>query len=98
PIERQMVGELADEHMRQETGSGTTALDRARGQRRLDEPLATRARQARPHDPVHDEPAGDILELLGDVLAETTERAATARAALLADGELDLHAWHVIGI
>ena len=65
-----MVGELADQNMRQQTGSGTSALDRARRQRRLDEPVAARARQARPDDPVHDEPPRDILELLGDVLAE----------------------------
>ncbi len=96
PVEGKMIGELADEDMRQEARSGTAALDRARRQWRLDEPLAPRARQARSHDPVHDEPSGDILQLLGDVLAEPAERAAAARAALLAGGELDLHARHVI--
>jgi hypothetical protein len=51
-----MVGELADQHMRQEAGSGPPPLDRARRQWRLDEAVAARARKARPHDPVHDEP------------------------------------------
>ena len=103
PIERKMVGELADEDMRQQARARPAALDRARREWRLDEPLVPRARQARPHDAVHDavhndEPlcaigsrtmasARDMLEFLGDVLAEPAERPATARAAFLARGE-----------
>jgi hypothetical protein len=68
-IERQVVGVLRHQHVGEKARTRPTALDRARGQRRLNEALAPRAGEPWPHDAVHDEPAGHVLQLLGDVLA-----------------------------
>ena len=38
-----------------------------------------------------------VLEFLGDVFAQTTEPPSTSRAGVLAGGNLDLHARHVVG-
>ena len=64
PVERQMIGELADEHMGEQARPGTAPLDRAGRQRRLDEAFAPGAGQPRPDYAVHDEAAGDVFELL----------------------------------
>lgn len=97
PIERQMVGILAHQHTGEQPGTGTAALDGSGGQRRLGEALAARAGQARAHDPVHHEPAGHILELLGHVFADTSQGSTTAGAAVAGRRELDLLARDVVG-
>ncbi len=72
-IERQVIGIFADQHMGQQARPWAAALDRARRQRRLDEAFAAGAGQPGPDDPVHDEAAGDILQFLGDVLADPAQ-------------------------
>ena len=54
-VEGQMVGILADQHMGQKARPRAAALDRARGQRGLDEPFAAGAGEPGTDDPVHDE-------------------------------------------
>ncbi len=44
-VKRKVIGVLVHQHMRQQTGAGPAALDRARWQRRLDDLLAARAGQ-----------------------------------------------------
>ena len=68
--------------MGQQTGSGTTPLDRTRRQRRLADRLAARARHARAHDAVHDEAARDVLQFLGDILPERLQCAAALAAGI----------------
>lgn len=63
-------------NVRDEAGSRPATLDRARRKRRLKNRLATRACHGRPHDPVHDEAARNVLQLFGDVLAEPLQPAA----------------------
>ena len=82
PVERQVVGILADEDMGQEAGAGPTLLDRARGQRHLMDALAAGTGPARPHDAVHHETPRHIVEFFGDVLAQRLERAAAGRTGL----------------
>ena len=55
PVERQMIGVFVDQDVGEQAGPGSATLDRAGRQRRLRERLAARAREARPHDPVHDD-------------------------------------------
>ncbi len=92
-----MVGILAHQHLGEKPGAGAAALYGARGQRRLGEALTARAGQVRAHDPVHHEPAGHILGLLGHILADPREPAAALCAAVPAWGELDLLARDVAG-
>lgn len=70
-IERQVISVLRHQHMGQQAWTGSTTLDRARWQRRLDDPLAAGAGHPRTHEAVHNEAAGHIVELFGDVVAET---------------------------
>ena len=79
-IERQMVGVLAHRQMGQQAGSGASALDGARRQRRLGEAFAGAADHSRSHDAVDHDPGGYALQFLGDVLADGSERAAAGTA------------------
>jgi len=84
-VERQVIGIFADQHMGQEARPRTATLDRAGRQRRLDEAFAAGAGQPGPHDAVHDEAAGDIFQLLGDIFSDPAQ-AATAVSAGLGTG------------
>ena len=95
-IQREVVAVLRDQHMGEQTRPWPAALDRARGQRRLAECLAARAGHARAHDPGHDEAAGDVVELLGDVLSDPLQCAA-ALAAGVPGGEHLLVARQAVG-
>ena len=95
-IERQMVGVLADQHMGEQARTRAAALDGPRRQRRLDEPLAAGAGQPRADDPVHDEAAGDVFQLLGHVLADPAQPAAAVGAGVGCRGELHLHPRDVV--
>ena len=53
-----------------------------RRQGRLVEPLATATGQARAHDALHHEAAGDVFQLLGDIFADPLETAAAIGASL----------------
>ena len=83
--------------MGKQAGAGTSPLDRAGWQRRLCECLAARAGEARPHDAGRGEPTGHILQLLGDILAKTAQRAAALGAVSVAGRQLELHPRDVIG-
>ena len=63
-IKRQVVGILADQHMGQQARAGAATLDRARGQRGLDEAFAAGAGQPRADNPVHDEAARGRIPVL----------------------------------
>ena len=69
--------------MGEEPGSGASALDGARGQRRLAEALALRAGQPWAHQAPDDEACRDVLELLGDVFAQAFECPAAIGAVLV---------------
>ena len=76
-----MIAVLRDQHVRQKAGPGPAALDRPRRQGRLVEAFAAAAGQARPHDALHHEAAGDVLQFLGHILAQSLEMPAAVRAA-----------------
>ena len=75
-----MISVFADQHMRQQAGAGSAALDRTRRQRRLDDGFAARAGFAGPDDTVHDKAARHILKLFGDIFAKGLQLAAAPRA------------------
>jgi len=92
-----MVSVFGDQNMRQQAGAGTAALDRAGWQRGLCEGLAAGTGHAGTDDPVHDEPAGHILQLFGHILAEATKGSAAASTVLIAGGQFYLLARDVVG-
>jgi hypothetical protein len=71
-----MVGIFADQHVRQQSRPRPAALIWTRRQWRLHDLFAAGARHAWPHDPVHDEAAGDVLQLFRHVPAEFAQFAA----------------------
>ena len=95
-VQGKMVAVLGDQDVGEEPRPRPTPLDRPGWQRRLHEALATPAGEARPRDAVHDEAPGDVLELLGDILAQAPQAAPAARAGVLAGRDLDLHARDVV--
>ena len=81
PVERQVVGVFADQHMGDQRLGRQPALDQPRRCRRLDHgALAGAAAILRPAGDDHPELRRDDVEPLGDVLADPVQRAATARA------------------
>ena len=71
-IERQVVGELVDDHVRQQSGPSQATLNRTRrplGRRHT--VFAARARVFRVDMPQHPHLAGLVFELLGHVLADS---------------------------
>ena len=83
--------------MRQKAWTWTAPLDRARRHRGLRKGFAARTHHARPHDAVHDEPPGNVFQFFGHILAQTAQLAAALGAVVVAGGQLDFHAWDVIG-
>ncbi len=71
-----MIRILRNQHMGQKPGAGTSAFNRARGQRGLDDILAATAGHARPHDTVHDKATRDIFQFLGNIVPKFFEFAA----------------------
>ena len=55
-------------------------------------PFAPRTRHARAHDPVHDEAAGDVFQLLGHILADyqSAPRANVEHEMTMRQAEADL--------
>ncbi len=82
-VERQVIAILRVQRMRQKTGAGPAALDRPHRQRRLVELLASAAGQTRTHDALHHKAAGNVLQLLGDILAHPLQMASAGGAALV---------------
>jgi hypothetical protein len=83
-IERQVIGVFVHQDMGKQARAGTAPLDRAGWQRCLRECLAARAGHAGPHDAGRGEPAGDVFQLLGHILAKTAQRAAALGAVVVA--------------
>jgi len=81
PIEWQMIGVFADEHVCQESGSGHATLDRARRCRRLHDRIAAGAGELGAHVPNHFEAHRLEFEHLADIFAQMLELATTVRAA-----------------
>ena len=78
-----MIGVLGHHHLRQEAGRGDAFVDHLGGHRRLDQPLALRAGPLAADMPLDGEHAGNVIKLLGHILADALER-----AAALAGGRL----------
>ena len=83
--------------MSQQAGSRPSAFNRARWQCGLCERLAARTGKARPHNAVYDEPTRNILKFFGYVLTQTAQAATALSAIVVAGGQLDFHAWDMIG-
>ena len=62
------------------TAIRSAPLNGTRGQRGLMDRLAAGAGEFGPHNAVHPEPAGDVLQLFGDIFPEPLEFAAAAPA------------------
>jgi hypothetical protein len=76
-----MIAVFRDQHMRQTTRSRPATLDRPGRQRGLHDRFAARTRQSWPDEAVHHEAPRDVLQLLGDVLAQPLQAAAASVAA-----------------
>ena len=68
-VQRQMIGILRYQNMRQQTGPGQTAIDRTVRRQLLDDPGTARATQLRPHCADHFEACRDIFQRLRHVFA-----------------------------
>src|SRR4029077_6554389 len=80
-VERQPVEILADHHTGDKAGTGPALLDRQLRGGRLDDPLAGPATQLRPDMADHLQAGGNLLQHLGDVLANPREASAAAAGA-----------------
>ncbi len=94
-VKRKMVRVLGNRHMGQQARPRPPPLNRSGRQRSLGDPLTARTRHARAHDAVHDEAAGEVLQLLGDVIAQPPQRTA-AGAAGLAGRHHGLGSWKMV--
>ena len=95
-VQREVVTVFRHEHVGEEPRSGPPALDRARRQRRLMEALAPSAGQPWANEPLDHEARRDVLQLLGDVLAQALQIGA-AVGALMPWGENRLFTGKVFG-
>src|ERR1019366_6354664 len=95
--ERQVISELGDQHMGQQSGSGNATLDRAGWRGRFNHAVATAASKLRPHVANHLEAIGNVLQLLRHVVAELAQRAATIRTAVAVRKVRDNFAWEMLG-
>jgi hypothetical protein len=82
PGKWEMVAILAGQHMCEQPGPRTPALDGSRRQRRLRESLAAGTGHAWAHDPAHHEAPRNIFQLFGDIFTKLAQVAATTCAAL----------------
>ena len=87
-VQRQAVEVLRDQHMREQAGAGPALLDRQVGRRRLQDRLAGAAGVAGPDVADHLQPRRDLLEDLGDVLAEPGQAREVGAAAATGGGGL----------
>src|SRR5579884_1747715 len=82
-VERQMIGVLADQHVRQESGSGHSALNGARWRWRLHDRIAAGAGQFGTHVPNHFEAHRLQLKHFTDVFTQGLERITAVGAVLV---------------
>ena len=92
-----MVGVFGNEDMGQQTGTRATTLDRTGWQRSLSKGFVAGTGHAGADDPVHDEPAGNVFQLFGHILAEAAQRPTAMGTVRVAGGQLDLMARDVVG-
>ena len=78
-----MIRVLRHQHVRQQTRSRQPARDRPARRRCLHDALARRAAQLRPHMPDHLEARRHVLQHLGNIFAQRTQRAAAIGTDLL---------------
>ena len=81
-VQRQVVGVLGHQHMGEQPRRGAAAADRQARRRGLGDGLAAAAGELRPDMPDHAEPARQVVQHLGHVLAEAAQRAAAGRAGM----------------
>lgn len=81
-VQRQMIGELCHQDVRQQAGAGDTALDRTAWRRLLDDGVAAYACQLGAYMTDHAEARWHEFQLLGDVLAQRPKAATTGRAGI----------------
>jgi hypothetical protein len=93
-VQRKVVSVLGHHHLRQEAGGGDALVDHLGGHRRLDQRLALRAGPLASNMPLDGEHAGNVVELLGHVLADALEGAA-ARAGGRLGFVVNIDAWQV---
>ena len=94
-IKRQVIRIFADKDMRQQPWPRASTFDGTRWQHCLRELFAAFAGKARAGDLVHDEPPRHVLKLLGHILANLTQGAATS-AVVLGRQELNVVARDVV--
>lgn len=82
PLKRQVIAIFADQHVRHEARTRAPAFDQARRQRCLCEGFTTSAGHAGADELTHHEVTGDVIQLLGDILAHLTQRAAASSACV----------------
>jgi hypothetical protein len=63
-----MIRILGDEHMREQTWSRQTTLDRPMRRRFLHNAIASRATEFRPYGTNHLEAGGDVFQCFGNIL------------------------------
>lgn len=81
-VQRQMIGELGHQDVRQRAGAGDTALDRTAWRRLLDDGVAADACLLGAYMTDHAEARRHEFQLLGDVLAQRPQAATTGRAGI----------------
>ena len=82
PLKRQVIAVFANQHVRHEARPGSPALDQARWQWGLGESFTASAGHARADEAAHDEVTRDVIQLLGDILANLAQGAAASSACL----------------
>src|SRR5438876_6845427 len=92
-----MVTKLRDEHVCQQPGSGETALDRTRWRGRFHHAVTAVAGELGPHVANDLEAIGDVLQLLGDILAELAQLAAAVGTRVTVKGMCDNLARKMLG-
>ena len=78
-VQRQVIAIFGDQHMTEPPGAGPAAVDGQARHRRLRHRLAAPAGKRRADVADHLEPAGDVVQRLGDVLAHLAHRPAAGR-------------------
>jgi len=81
-VQRQMIVVLRDDDVGQQPGAGAATGNRMIGRRRRDDGVAGPAGQLLADMPDHLEPAWQVIERFGDVLADPTQRAAAGGAGM----------------
>ena len=78
-----MIDVLGHQHLGQQAGGGDALVDDVRRHRRLDQGFALGADPLAADVPLHGEHAGLVVQLLGHVLADALQLAATAAGGVL---------------